>query len=311
MASEQIARILSVETDRLYRRHHKRVIVTKAKDTYAIKGLKRLASDSRVVWSLEFHIMWEWLNDSKVSKHPLDDFLLVAVANEEALNDFSYQSEADRVAQQSRLADFLRDRENILRSTIVNPLDATKCIPDVLMAEVFTIDRICVSYNGTTHPIAAGDLRRIPKSELPVGVYSGFSLPSLNLPLPIGARLEVEYIGQICLSAGSGENGQYWGFMAFPPSDVIGSQYDLMLLYPPAVTVDDKTVSLDVVAERSGYQFIHGPLVNHPSKRTQTAADVPKGLAYSGGGLLAHIRVTEPLTDLHRVSLVWKGQMGE
>lgn len=277
MSSEQIARILSVETDRLYRRHHKRVIVTKAKDTYAIKGVKRLAGDPKPVWWLEFHVMWEWLNDSKVTKHPLDDFLLIAVANEEALNDFAYQSEADRVAQHERLAEFLRDRENIVRSTIENPLDDGKQIPAGLMSEVFTIRRIDISQDEVSHSLEFKDLRRIPSTELPVGVYSAFSLPPLNLPLPVGGRLVVEYVGQICLSADAVADGQYFGFMGFPPSDVIGNQYDLTLLYPPEVSLDGKTIALDVVAERSGCQFIHGPLLNQPTLPNRTPAMSRRG----------------------------------
>jgi hypothetical protein len=93
MASEEIARILSVETNRLYGRHHKRVIVTSAKDSYAIKGLKHF--DKVVVWSLEFHAAWQWKNDSKITKYPLEDFLLVAAANDEALDDFSPEHESD------------------------------------------------------------------------------------------------------------------------------------------------------------------------------------------------------------------------
>ena len=80
MVSKEIARILSVETDRLYGRHHNRVIVTTANDSYTIRGLKQIGSV--VVWSLEFHITWQWLNDSKVTKRPLEDFLLVAAAND-------------------------------------------------------------------------------------------------------------------------------------------------------------------------------------------------------------------------------------
>lgn len=311
MASEQIARILSVETRRLYRRHHKRVIVTKAKDTYAIKALKRLVPGSKIVWSLEFHIMWEWWNDSKVVKHPLDDFLLVAVANEGALPAFTYQNEADKVAQHKRLAEFFEDRENIVRSIIVNPFDDTQRIPDDLISELFTIDRINVSCDKETRLIRPSDLRKIPEAELPIGVYSAFSLPPLNLPLPVGARLGVEYIGRMCRSAETGVAGKYRGFLAFPPSDVIGSQYDLTLLYPASVELEGKEVKLDVVAEESGCQFVHEPLANRPSERTQRPTDVPSGLPYSKGGRVAQIQVTEPLTELHRLLLTWKGDVSE
>lgn len=307
MASAQIAGILSAETDRLYGRHHKRVIVTKAKDTYAIRGLKRLVDGSTPVWFIEFHVMWEWLNDSKVTKYPLDDFLLVAAANEEALSDFSYQSEADKLIQRERLGEFFKDRQNIVRSTIVNPWDVTKRIPADLMSQVFTIDRLDISYDGSTHLIKPSDLRQIPDSDLPVGVYSAFSFPQLNRSLPVGAKLGVEYVGHICLRAEATEDGQFGGFMSFPPSDVIGNQYDLTLLYPREVGFEGSNLQLDVVSDQSGCKFIHGPLLNSPSPRIQTRNDVPKGLTYKGG-LVAQIRVTGPLTDLHELSLTWKGE---
>lgn len=61
MASKEIARILSNQTNDLYGRHHKRVIVMSANDRYKIEELKHL--NSTVVWSLEFRTTWEWHND--------------------------------------------------------------------------------------------------------------------------------------------------------------------------------------------------------------------------------------------------------
>lgn len=297
MTSEEIARILSNETDRLYGRHHKRVIVTTAKDAYSIKGLKRLDGDV-VVWLLEFHVTWQWLNDSKITKHPLEDFLLVAVANDEALDDFSeeHESEAQKTAQRRSLEDFLQ--KNIVKATIVNPIDARRRIPPNLVNDVFTIDRVYISYAGNTQTIESSDLRKVPQSQLPVGVYAAWSLPQLDLPLPRGDRLHVEYIGRMYLSAEFGTpNGEIcWGYMTFRPSDIVGEQYDLTLTFPSDVALGGQTFSVEVIARESGCQLVHGPLERQPREWTDTR-----------GVHVAQISVPGPLTDLHQLSLKWKG----
>lgn len=302
MASKEIARILSEETDRLYGRHHKRVIVTTAKDMYTIKDLQRFDPQT-MVWSLEFHIRWKWLNDSRIAKHPLEDFLLVAVANDEALDDFSpeHESEAHKVAQRARLSDFLE--KNLVKSTVVNPLDAWKRIPANRINEVFAVDKVYVSDDKQTFTVDESRLRRIPDAELPIGVYAAWALPpDLNLPLTVGARLDVEYIGHMCLLAAAVEDADnkliYRGHMTFRPSDVVGDQYELTLSYPPSVTIDGKAVRLSVEKENSGCQFVHGPLVNHPQDRTDAK-----------GARWAEMAVPGPLTDLHQLSLIWHGEV--
>ena len=300
MASKKIAGILSGETERLYDRHHKRVIVTTAKDTYTIKELRRY--ESVFVWSLEFHITWQWLNDSRITKRPLEDLLLAAVANEEALDDFSpeHESDAQKLAQRRELEGFLE--KNLVKSTVVNPLDASRRIPDDRLNEVFTIDKVDVTEEGRPPKLVEkARLRKVPPEKLPIGVYEAYELPpEFNVSLPVDARLHVEYFGRMCLLATleEADDKVYQGHMTFSPSDVISDQYELRLSYPPHVTLDGKRVSLEVRKESSGSQHVHGPLVNHP-----------QDMADAKGYRLAEMKVSEALTDLHQLSLRWRGRV--
>ncbi len=86
--------------------------------------------------------------------------------------------------------------------------------------------------------------------------------------------------------------------MIFPPSDVIGTSYHLTLTCPTDVKFGDKELSLDVVVEDSGCQFIHGPLENWPNRRSDSRG--------------THVEMMVPgplLPDLHQLSLTWKGKV--
>src|SRR6266404_2898648 len=135
MASKRIASILSGETKRQYERHHKRVVVKRAEDTYVIREVKRISGTNTVVWRLDFHILWEWWNDSESTKFPLEDLCLVIDANEGSLDSFTFRSEAEKKDQLTKRAEYF-ERENIVRSIVVNPRDPTIQIPPEQMAEV-------------------------------------------------------------------------------------------------------------------------------------------------------------------------------
>jgi hypothetical protein len=125
----------------------------------------------------------------------------------------------------------------------------------------------------------------------------------MELALPIGSQLDVEYIGRMCLAADFGDTAigmaNCWGFITFRPSDVVGERYELALAYPTSVTLDDKKFNLEVIAAASGCQLIREALEHKP-----TILPDPKG------GWIATIEVPGPLTDLHQLSLVWKGSAG-
>jgi hypothetical protein len=297
MASERIAAILSKESDRLYTRHHKRVIVTTAKDEYTITGLQQF--ESVLVWSLEFHITWLWKNDSRITKRPLEDFQLVAVANSEALDDFLTKRESEALKQSKRkeLEELLA--ANVAKLTVENPLDLAKRIPDDRVNEIFMFDKVYVTEEGReTTLIDRADL--VPAKK-PMGVYEAWALPSqLNVSLPVHATLQVEYFGRMFLLATveDPDDRVYKGLMTYRPSDVISDQYEMRLSYPANLTVDGKRVRLEVDKEKSGSQSVYGPLENHP-----------QDMADGKGDRLAEMRVSGPLTDLHQLSLIWRGHL--
>jgi hypothetical protein len=296
MASQKIAHILSEETNRQYGRHHSRVIVQTASDRYTIKRLKKI--DSSVVWELDLHMRWQWLNDSKITKYPLDDFILVAAANDAAIESFLPEgiSETVRNERYKHRAEFL-DRNNV-KIIIPNPADPYLRVPSELVSDVFSIDRVYVD----TTEILKERLEPIPIGDLPIGIYAAWSLPksnqTLNPPLQINAQLTVEYFARLCLAASIDSDGTYVGELSFPPSDVISDEYKLALAFPQSLQFEGKTLTIEAVEESSGCRFVHGPLENKPSVRNE-----PKGIR------CAEILVRKPLTDLNQISLIWKGEL--
>jgi hypothetical protein len=294
MASKEIARILSEQTKLQYERHHSRVIVQTAEDKYTVKGLKRI--NSIVVWSLEFHIAWTWYNDSKITKEPLDDFLLVADTNAEALESLfaALSSTKQRDDAYKKRTAFLG--KNIARSIIVSPSSPESALPVGLFDEVYSVDKVWVGGN----EIDKSRLDSKPKSDLPIGVYAAWSLPKadqgFNPQLPVGDSLIVEYSGHLCLAAQFDGDNTYSGYMTYPPSDVISEKYNLKMSFPPGLTFDDKLVTLELVDKSSGCRFIHGPLKNQPK-------------ACLNGYHDAEMVVPGPLTDLHQISLTWEGKL--
>ena len=173
------------------------------------------------------------------------------------------ESQAEREAQLKRRSDFLGG--NVVKSTIVNPLNVTKRIPNSLMSEVFAIDKVHVTYDRMTTTVPRTSLEPTLEKDLPIGVYAALSLrksdPKHNPPLPIGAQLTVEYVGRMCLTARLDSIGlTYRGLMDFPPSDVIANQYRLKPAYPSEVELNGKHVDLTVDTEHSGSRFLHNSL---------------------------------------------------
>lgn len=295
MASKQIARILSDHIKDQYARHHSRVVVQTAADQYTIKGLERI--ESTLVWSLYFHLTWTWKNDSKITKYPLDDFLLVADMNQEALEGLlaKLTSTKKREDAYKERTDFLG--KNIVRSIIVNPQRPEIALPPDLFNKVFSIEGVWVG--GTE--VKKSQLESVPEDGLPKGVYAAWSLPkddpAFNPALLIDDSLTVEYSGHLCLAAPEEGKDTYSGYMTFPPSDVISDGYELTLGFPRTLEFEGTELHLEVVEKRSGCRFIHGPLKSQPRQGD--------GL---GGLREAEMKVSEPLTELHEISLVWTGK---
>lgn len=296
MASKEIAHILSEQTKLQYERHHSRVIVQTAEDKYTVNGLKLV--DSITVWSLDFHIAWSWYNDSKITKEPLDDFLLVADTNAEALESLfaALPSTKQRDDAYKKRTAFLG--KNIARSIVVNPRSAESALPGSLFDQVFSIDSVWVS----AQKVDKAQLVSMPKDDLPIGVFAAWSLPktdkNLNPQLQIGDSLTVEYSGHLCLAAPEDEDNTYWGYMTYPPSDVISDEYKLRLFFSPESKFGDKLVFLEAVPKSSGCRFIHGLLKNQPKSDTD-----------ANGHHYMEMKVPGPLTDLHQISLTWKGKL--
>jgi len=291
MASREIARILSKQTNVQYERHHSRVIVRTASDNYIIKGLNKIGDSA--VWLLDLHITWRWLNDSKITKYPLYDFLIVAVASAGALETLLAEipSENRRDEAFKKRSDFLE--KNNAKTIIVNPSDPDVPLSRADVDNMFSIVEVFV--NG--QPIEKSKLKPASEDSLPVGVYAAWSLPDpqSNSPLQVNDELTVEYKAHLCLVARREGEKTYWGEMSFSPSDVISGEYKLTLKCPKNLEFDSKQLSVDAVRERSGCRFIHEPLGNLPNIQS------------NGTNIHAEMKVAGPLTELHQISLTWKG----
>lgn len=294
MVSKEIASILSKQTNEQYGKHHRRVIVQSANDNYTVMGLRRHGAS--VVWELDNHPSWSWCNDSKVTKFPLSDFLLVAAATPGALDRLLDQipNIAQRKADFERRAEFLGG--NVATTIVVNPADPNEPIDENDLDTIFAFREVAVGGKR----VNAAKLERIAEESVPVGVYAAWSLPAsdldLHLPLHVNDTLTVEYSAHFSLAAQMDADGTCWGEMLFSPSDVISSEYELTLMCPSEVEFEGGQFKIEPVQERSGCRLVHGPLGN--------LANIKK----TSKSTRAVIKVLGPLTDMHQFSLTWKGE---
>lgn len=312
-ASKGLAQILSRATGDLYSQHAQRVLVIKGQDQYLIDKLSRFTLHSDVmVWSLRFRTTWTWSNDSSVTKYPLADLVFVTAANSDALNSFSSTS-AGAAQQQKQLADFYKQRKNIVQAIAVNPADRSQHLNADEIAKVFSIEEIRVRHDEEVKAFTAADLKSL-NSEcaggLPRGIYAAQMLPnSTGLPaLDPGCVMSIDYVGHVSLAAGR-EGDEFTGYLAFTPSDIVAEEYELTLYCPREI--GGKEMQFDIDHNLSGSQYLHEPLARSVVENTdRRSTEMPRELATSWtGGKSATITGPKPLTSLHRIALTWKGKV--
>ncbi|HEX3681879.1 MAG TPA: hypothetical protein VHU83_05000 [Bryobacteraceae bacterium] len=296
VTSDKIAEILTDEALRHYTRHYNRVLVSQAKDRYVVQGLEHFDLDgcSMPVWHLAFRVWWEWRNDSKVARNPIEDFVLVACANPEAIENWPVEPES-RMDLELDLRNFFRRRGNYVRSIIAHPAEPDRPIGEDLFPQIFSIENSIVVRRGNEKSERL-DGRRMNKDELPKMLYSGYSFEATDkTSLEPFQTLTVEYRGTMRIAADplSGNGDHYLGNISFPPSDIIANHYSLQLDYPGSVTFDGKAFDIRIETERSGWRYLHDPIKAGARPSQEKHRNV------------ATISPDMPLTDLHELSLTW------
>jgi hypothetical protein len=318
--SPRVAEILSASTLSAYEQHWSRVSVFSGDDVYRITNLRLLQlpnGGSTPVWDADFCVSWEWLNDSRVPKHPLDDFTLVIAAPQVAVDHFSYSSGLQRELQRQRYDEFLRSTRNPVRSVVSHPAGIALQIPQEFLEQVFYVKSIKVIMHEAETEVAKGELQvHEPGRRLPSGVYAAYHLPDRvrgqAFVLQRNERIRVEYRGYMALEAVRvGDPARaaesYHGFMGFAPSDIIGAAYDLSLVYPPELVFDGERYTMDYDNLTSGCQHLREPL-KFSAARDQVGNHLPPDFRLKKGEAAALVRVTgEPLTHEHFLTMEWYG----
>ena len=313
-SSSAIATILGDQMWSIYRRHYRRVIVLEGQDTYRVNGLFNHVSDrdeTSQVWETEFDVKWTWKNDSKVTKSPLTDLMVVIAAPQEALENFnSSKGESDNQIQDKYFAYFL-DTENYIRSTVLDPYDASRPLSAKELKKLFGVNGIKVTVDGMSREFKGDDL--IEVHDLPTGIYHGVKIKEVPVEwrqLAVHESMQVEYLGRMKLPAralGSGFTGE----IVFPPSDIVGEKFELALVYPIEMEIAGKTYALSIENEGSGCKYLHEPFESKPIEDSN-ATYLPRHLRprKEHGEVASIVRIEKkPLTEMHVVAIRWGAQL--
>lgn len=311
-ASTEIAGILSQETNRMYQRHHRRVVIKNGHDTYKVVELRSIVCDgeSCAMWALRFNVMWEWINDARTKKYPLRDLLVVVMAPSEEVNAYEYDTEGQYELEREKYEEFFAREDNIVRSIVAHPLADGKAIPEDVLRGMYRFGDVKYGYGNDT--MSTADKEEVPSAELPAGVYAAYRLRDVDRALEPGGNLRVEYRGEICLPARAwkdeaGDEGLS-GILSFPPSDVIWQEYKLRLVYPVSIRYGARTCTVAIDNLRSGCRFLHDPIETRVAPIV-AGERLPRGFEAAGGENVAQIVRREPLIDYHHVCMAWTATM--
>lgn len=312
--SRRIATILSQEVARLYTRHYDRIVVTHAHDSYYLKELMEFDTQW-LVWKLAFHSEWTWKNDSQIARKPLSDFKILVTAPDAAVDSFI--SEGMGLKERDKARDELKvfkEKSNFVRSTVVNPKAQKDRLLNSEIDKLFGINEVLVTAKG-------GKPTRVTKSELilldlisgnlpSVGIYLAFQLPTeaSQVTLETDEELTIAYSGWLTVPTSSLDN-KLWGWIGYPPSDLIETQYIFDIVYPNKMSANGKSTLVSVAPDpqKSGCFFI--PEDRQIGERTDNYDHIP--VAARGrytpkeGESVWQLRVRGPLMDNHSIELEW------
>jgi hypothetical protein len=247
--SATIAEILSRQSNDMYKNHFRRVVVTEADDIYWLDGAEVIAIGNveYKMWKLKFRGVWEWLNDSQISRQPLKDFRVLFTAPNSAISQF-VDKEALNSATDRMTREFLQylATENFLRYTIPNPAEDGKRLSDSQWPELAELRRMKVDKEGDVSEIDFDELVKDQEGSIPGPIYASYQLPRRlqDMVLECEKRMTVTYEGTMYVPiVYSSSKGSASGLISFPPSDVIGDTYRFCFRHPTDIAI----------AERNGY----------------------------------------------------------
>jgi hypothetical protein len=307
-SSQRIAEILSIETRKAYDKHWSRVVVTNAADRYLVTQIKKLTMGEQeaeiLVWELEYQVSWTWRNDSKVTRHPLDDLEIMIVAPDDAVRDFK---PADPESASKEYTEFFAKALNCVKCVVPNPQDGEKRLPENKISQLFRINSIKFIQGNNTLTLTENDLVD-EKKPLPSGVYKRLEIPKEkagNFTLEIGQTMEVVYEGVMSTPVLQGEDGALFGYLGYVPSDIVADSFKLSLSHPKELVFNDLTYRTEVISDVSGCQYLREPLRYNPEIILDKKG-IPQKFQPSNERQVSQIRIDETLTHFHLLTLTWK-----
>lgn len=308
--SASIAAILSDELHMNYLRHFQRVSVTEAADTYKVERLARvqLGDTSFVAWRLLFHATWTWYNDSRVARYPFKDFIVIGGAPDVALESYVQGRPAiDQKAERARYRAF-RSGQNYVWSTVGHPSSAFLWIDDDRAIDaMFGIDEFSFETAGTKTSLSSHQLTAVSQDDRPPLAYRAFQLPpaEANVELAVGASMVVEYRGFIFIPLHRMADADV-GTMVYPPSDIVTRLYQLQFVYPEEMRGSEgDVVRLVLDDEESGCDYQYSRLSGSDFANRRPTG-LPQGIKVKPGDVAAVMEIDGPVTDLHRMKVVWR-----
>ncbi len=312
--SKELAKILSKQTEEWYMRHYKRVLVDNADDIYKLRQVHEIKNGCKdqkpmLVWEFTFQSTWEWVNDSKVSKYPLENFMIIVSSPDEDVESILDGKTPQELEDQRRkFFEFIR-KQNIVRSIvpIILPFN-----PDTI-DELFSVDEITIYIDDIPKIFTLDELDKlvnindIKKKLGVVGVFRVYRLKEKDAAISLepGKRIRINYQGRISLPVYV-QDGKRYGQFNFPPSDIIASRYTMTLIYPKTIQVQGQNISLKIQKGECGNWFVYERRDYTLGEDTHSIATrLPKELRPGNEEDAVQLVVKEPLTDLNRISMVW------
>lgn len=302
--SPEIASTLSNHVKNVYNRHSDRVCVKNNEENYVLNGLREvdLGGKKLMVWDLDFHVTWEWHNDSEEEKYPFRNFKIAITCPDTAITTFLQQGLPlkDRL---QKIAVFNDNRVNWIRSIIVHPDDASLKVPQDSVSKFIQIIKVKAKMeNETLFDREVDQLEVIQESEDDIGIYRAYSLNSEDkkLGLQRDKSISMEYEGKLTLPFQE-DKDSYFGILSFSPSDVISEGYRCQLQYPRTVNYNGGVLNLKINSLTSGCSNLNDPL-----QRTEVVIGTPPDSAPPPRDhQIAYIKPSGPITDFHRIQIVW------
>jgi hypothetical protein len=312
VVSNELAEILGKLTDEWYQQYHKRVLVSKAEDTYKIVRVNKIENagrgmeeDSMEVWELEFLSTWTWSNDSEVVKYPLRDFMVAVTAPDVAIENLLEGSTSSIIERKRKeFFSFIRSK-NIVRSIILHK-DVMQELSEQAIPQMISIKEFGIDWGdvGRFDSIKFENFENV--EEIPRGVYNAYKLPDdhANKPLEPKQSVAITYRGMISIPV-INESNNRMGKLFLPFPDLIAEQYILTLNYPKNVKLEGIDKSVKIVEDKSGIWFGYERLTQ-PRSLVEGDSPIPTEFRPENGEDAMRLKSYGPLTDLNYSIMYWE-----